>query len=55
LAPVNWSRRLPRAIGHTKPKRGTITTLHDARTYMLAIRDGLERREYWQSAAALLM
>jgi hypothetical protein len=52
---VNWSCRLPRRIGYTKPKRGTIVTLHDARAYMLAINSGRERREYWQRAASLLM
>jgi hypothetical protein len=38
MARLNWSRRLPRPIGYTKPKRGTIATLRDARAYMLAIR-----------------
>jgi hypothetical protein len=52
---MNWRRRLPRPIGYTKPKRGTIVTLHDARAYMLAINSGRERREYWQRAASLLM
>jgi hypothetical protein len=52
---MDWSRRLPRSIGYTKPNRGTIVTLHDARAYMLAIKGGRERREYWQRVAALLM
>jgi hypothetical protein len=52
---MNWSRLLPHPIGYTKPRRGTIETLHDARTYMLALKGGRERRQHWQYATRLLM
>ena len=29
--------------------------MHEARTYMLALKGGRERRQHWQHAAALLM
>ena len=52
---MNWSRKLPRPIGYTKPKRGTMTTLRDAGAYMLALKGGRALRQHWQRAAALLM
>jgi hypothetical protein len=51
---MNWQRRL-HPIGYTKPQRGTMMTLRDARACTLAIKGGRERREHWQHAAWLLM
>ena len=42
-------------IGIAKPKPRTLNTLADARRYMLALKEGRERRDYWQSAAKLLL
>ena len=50
---MNWNRTLPQEIVTQSGKH--LRTLRDARSYMLAIKSGRERREYWQSAAGLLM
>jgi hypothetical protein len=48
-----WSRRLAHEVVTLDGKR--LRTLADARSYMLAIKDGREHREYWQHAARLLI
>ena len=52
---MSWSHKLARPIGVAKPKPRTLNTLADARAYMLSIKDGRERREYWQHAAKLVL
>ena len=52
---MSWSRKLAHPVGIAKPKPRTLNTLADARRYMLALKDGRERREYWQHTAKLLL
>jgi hypothetical protein len=53
--PVSWQKKLSRPVGHSKPKRGELLTLADARSYMLDFTGGREKREYWQCAIKLLV
>jgi len=50
---MSWSRRLAHEVITLDGRR--LRTLADARSYVLAIKDGRERREYWQHAARLLI
>jgi hypothetical protein len=52
---VTWQKKLSRAVGHVKPKHDELQTLADARSYILSLQAGREKREYWQSAIMLLM
>ena len=38
-----------------KPMRGELRTLADARSYVLDLKGGREKREYWQHTVTLLM
>jgi hypothetical protein len=51
---MSWKARLSHPIGHTKPTKGTLETLHDARAYILELG---ERGQwaYWQGAIRELM
>ncbi len=48
-----WSRKLAHPVRQAEPR--TLNTLTDARPYMLSLKHGRERREYWQHAAKLLL
>jgi len=48
-----WDTKLPLPLPTTDGM--TITTLNDARSYMLRLPASLKRRDEWQCAAALLM
>ena len=51
---MSWQKKLPRPVGHSKPKRGELVTLADARGYILDLGDR-GGREYWQGTIKLLM
>jgi len=53
LRPASLSQKLSRAI-RTKDG-GTLRTVLDARTYMLALSEDREHRAQWQRAAELLL
>lgn len=55
MAAAGWRQRFTRAVGHTKPARGTLRTLHDARAYTLALLAGQARRNAWQAAGRLAL
>jgi hypothetical protein len=50
---VNWRRHLSREI--VTLKGDWLRTLHNARAYVLSIKGGRERHEYWQRTASLLL
>ena len=51
---MNWKARLSHPVGHTKPIKETLETVHDARSYILELG---ERGpwDYWQGAIRELM
>jgi len=51
---VNWNRALARPIPYTKPKRGALRTLADARAYAIKRDPGTTDRA-WQHAMKLMM
>jgi predicted secreted protein len=53
VSPAYLSQKLTRPLG-TKD-RGTLRTVLDARTYMLALSKQRETRTQWQGAAELLL
>jgi hypothetical protein len=53
IARIERSEQTTRRVHQAEARH--IATLYEARAYLLAIKGGRERREYWQHAAALLM
>jgi hypothetical protein len=51
---VSWNRALARPVPYTKPKRGELHTLADARAYPIKRDPGTTDRA-WQHAMKLMM